>query len=37
MRVEINRNYSDTKKRIVSKMFKSYQSNNSLKEEINVD
>lgn len=25
MRVEINRNYSDIKKRTVSKMFKSYQ------------
>lgn len=37
VRAEFNRNYSDIKKRIVSKMFKSYQSSNSLKEDINVD
>lgn len=31
MRVEIHRNYSDIKKRIVSKMFKSYQKQNFIK------
>lgn len=36
MSVEINRNYSDIKKRTVSKMFNHTKSSNSLQEEINV-